>query len=430
MRGHKGYLEEKIMSTKSFFDRHFTRRDAMRLGLYGLGVTAGLPSLFRDMATALAAPEQSDAKTGERILVVVELSGGNDGVNTLVPFGDDAYYRQRPTIGIPATQVRKIDDHFGFHPSLAGFERLYKDGKLAVVHGCGYEKPSLSHFESMGFWHTGAPNAGEPLGWIGRIADAMDPAIQRNYIVNIATAQSLAVRSGKHSPLVFYDPERFMRSGVYQEQEMFQRFGRSRETNNASLNFLSAIAANATDSAGFVRQAWAEYKTPIDYGASSAALGLDLRKVAALINASMPTRLYYVSYAGNAFDTHVYQSDVHARLLIYTADALRAFMDDVKRIGRGADVTVVVFTEFGRRVPENTSKGTDHGTATPMFVIADKVKGGLYGTPPGLTNLDDGNLIYTTDFRRVYATMIKEWLGYSDTATLLRGEFPTLDMFA
>ncbi len=417
------------MPKKSFFNQPVSRRDALRLGMYGLGVTAGLPAFFRNTATALAANEQNTAKAGERILVVVELSGGNDGVNTIVPFGDDAYYRQRPTIGIPAAKVRKIDDHFGFHPSLAGFERLYKDGKFAVVHGCGYEKPSLSHFESMGFWHTGAPNAGEPFGWLGRVADAMDPAGQRNYLVNIATAQSLAVRSGNHSPLVFYDPERFMRSGEYQQQDMFQRFGRSRETNNASLNFLSAIAANANDSAGFVRQAWADYKTPVDYGAASAGLGLDLRKVAALIKADMPTRLYYVSYAGNPFDTHVYQSDVHARLLIYTSDALRAFMEDVKRIGRGSDVAVMVFTEFGRRVPENTSKGTDHGTATPMFVIGEKVKGGLYGTPLSLTNLDDGNLLYTTDFRRVYASMIKEWLGYEDTASLLRGDFQPFGMF-
>lgn len=420
------------MSIPSFFDRSFTRRDAVRLGLYGLGVTAGLPRFFSGTTTALAAADQNGAKAGaaERILVVVELSGGNDGLNTIVPFADDAYYRHRPTIGIPAAQVRKIDGHCGFHPSMAGFERLYKDGKLAIVHGCGYEKPSLSHFESMGFWHTGVPNAGETLGWVGRAADGMDPEGRRNYIVNIATAQSLAVRSSKHSPLVFYDPERFLRSGVYQEQPLFQRFGHARETGNTPLDFLIAVAANATDSAAFVRQAWAEYKTPVDYGVSSAGLGLDLRKVAALIKAGIPTRLYYVSYVGNPFDTHVYQSDVHARLLIYTADALRAFIEDVKRIGRGAEVAVMVFTEFGRRVPENTSKGTDHGTATPMFVIGENVKGGQYGKPPSLTDLDDGNLIYTTDFRRVYATMIKEWLGHDDTASLLKGEFQTLGMFA
>jgi uncharacterized protein (DUF1501 family) len=257
----------------------------------------------------------------------------------------------------------------------------------------------------------------------------MNPEGQRNYITNIATTQSLAVRSGKHTPLVFYDPERFSRSGVYEEQSFFERFGRARPTGNASLDFLTTVAANATDSAAFVRQAWAEYKTPVDYGASAAGLGLDLRKVAALIKAGMPTHLYYVSYAGNPFDTHVYQADVHARLLIYTADALRAFMEDLKRIGRSADVAVMVFTEFGRRVPENTSKGTDHGTATPMFVIGETVKGGQYGEPPSLTTLADGNLKYTTDFRRVYATLIKEWLRYSDTTSLLKGEFQTLDMF-
>jgi len=420
------------MSQQSPLDRNFTRREALRLGLYGLGISAGLPVLFRNTGDALAAADQNGAETmpAERILVVVELSGGNDGLNTIVPFADDAYYRQRPTIGIPAAKVRRIDDHFGFHPSMAGFERLYKDGKLAVVHGCGYEKPSLSHFESMGFWHTGVPNAGETLGWVGRVADARNPQGRRNYIVNIATAQSLAVRSGKHTPLVFHDPERFSRSGVYEEQPFFERFGRARETGNASLDFLTTVAANATDSATFVRQAWAEYKTPVDYGASAAGLGLDLRKVAALIKAEMPTRLYYVNYAGNPFDTHVYQADVHARLLIYTADALRAFMEDVKRIGRSTDVAMMVFTEFGRRVPENTSKGTDHGTATPMFVIGDAVKGGQYGEPPSLTNLDDGNLKYTTDFRRVYATMIKEWLKYSDTVSLLKGEFNTLGIFA
>src|SRR5215471_6636319 len=246
------------MATKSFFDRQFTRRDAVRLGLYGLGVTAGLPRFFQHTASALAAEDQSDAKArvSNRILVVVELTGGNDGLNTIIPFGDDAYYRNRPTIGIPAAKVRKIDDHFGFHPSMAGFERLYKDGKLAVVHGCGYEKPSLSHFESMGFWHTGVPNGGDPLGWVGRVADAMDPAGQRNYIVNIATSQSIAVRSAKHSPLAFYDPEHFLRSGVYQQQPIFQQFGQAKDTGNASLDFLNTIAANATDSAAFVRQAW------------------------------------------------------------------------------------------------------------------------------------------------------------------------------
>lgn len=407
--------------------RLFTRRQALRVGAYGLGL--GLGALHRPLTAWADAPRPSSTHP-ERILVVVELSGGNDGLNTVVPYGDDRYYQLRPTLGIPAKSLRTIDEHFGFHPALFGFERLYRDGKLAVVHGCGYDKPILSHFSSMGFWHTGIPHTGEKLGWLGRLADALDPEVSRNYLVNIATAQSLAVRSRRHSPLVFYDPESFSRKGVYQQQPVFQRLSRGRATPNASLAFLNGLVENATHSAAFVRQAWADYDSPVDYGARSAGLGLDLRKVAALINADMPARLYYVSYAGNVFDTHVHQLDLHARLLTYSADALRAFIDDLGRLGRGKDVTVMVFTEFGRRVPENASKGTDHGTATPVFVLGDSVRGGLYGSPPSLTELDDGNLHYTTDFRRVYATLIKEWLGYPDPAALLRGEFETFGMFA
>src|SRR6185436_15094608 len=189
---------------------------------------------------------------------------------------------------------------------------------------------------------------------------------------------------------------------------------------NSTLEFLASTAQNATESSDFVRQASAGYRTPVDYG-QGGGLGGNLQRVAALIAAGMPTRLYYVTYSGNSFDTHVQQVDLHSRLLMYTADAVRGFIDDVKRLGRGDDVAVMIFTEFGRRVEENGSLGTDHGTATPMFIVGKGVKGGLYGRPPSLTDLDDGNLKMTTDFRRVYATMIKEWLGVADTATILKG---------
>jgi uncharacterized protein (DUF1501 family) len=164
----------------------------------------------------------------------------------------------------------------------------------------------------------------------------------------------------------------------------------------------------------------------VDYGIG---FGGGLRRVAALIAGGMPTRLYYVSRQGG-FDTHVQQADIHSRLLMYTADAVRAFMEDVKRLGRANDVAVMIFTEFGRRVEENGSLGTDHGTATPMFIIGQGVKGGLYGKHPSLTDLDDGNLKMTTDFRSVYATMIKEWLGYDNTQALLKGRFEPLGVFA
>ena len=416
--------------------RHLTgcgcsRRDFLRKGLYGVGVAAGLPVLLERTTAALTAQALAGTSVEahrERIMVVVELSGGNDGLNTVVPTGDDEYYRVRPNLGIPATQAIPIADGFGFHPSLLGFERLYKDGMMAVVHGCGYDNPSLSHFSSMGYWHSGVPNGGEQLGWVGRVADnAYDHDAQGNIIVNIGTRQSPAVQARYHQPLVFNDPRSFRRVGSDAEKQAIEGL-RADSPDNPALAFLAATATNAVRSSQFVREAAAGYSTPIDYGIGG--LSPQLRRVAALINAEMPTRLYYVSYQGNSFDTHVHQADPHARLLAYTADAVRGFVEDLKRIGRASDVAIVMFTEFGRRVEENASLGTDHGTATPMFVIGAGVTGGLYGRHPSLTDLDDGNLKMTTDFRRVYATMIEEWLGFSDTQSILRGSFQPLGLFA
>jgi uncharacterized protein (DUF1501 family) len=411
---------------------HCSRRDFLIRGLYGIGVGGALPFVLSRTSAALAAQAlqgTSVEKHGERILVVIELSGGNDGLNTVVPFSDAAYYRARPNLGIPEKQTINVNGSFGFHPSMVGFERLYKDGLMAVVHGCGYDHPSLSHFSSMGFWHTGVPNGGEPLGWLGRLADAGYDSAAHNTIVNLGNSQSLAVRSRRHSPLVFDDPARFRREGTEAEKLALVELSRARTTRNSTLEFLASTAQNATESSDFVRQASASYRTPVDYGIGG-GLGGNLQRVAALIAAGMRTRLYYVTYAGNSFDTHVQQADLHSRLLMYTADAVRGFMEDMKRIGRGGDVAVMMFTEFGRRVEENGSLGTDHGTATPMFVIGRAVRGGFYGQHPSLTDLDDGNMKMTTDFRRVYATVIKEWLGYDDTQAVLKGNFDTLGVFA
>jgi uncharacterized protein (DUF1501 family) len=408
-----------------------SRRDFLTRGLYGLGVGATLPLVLSRTSAALAAQAlegTSIERHPERILVAIELSGGNDGLNTVVPYGDPAYYRARPKLGIPERELLKAANGFGFHPSMVGFERLYKDGRLAVVHGCGYDHPSLSHFSSMGFWHTGVPNGGEPLGWLGRVADANYPPSTRNVIVNVGSSQSLAVRSRLHSPLVFQDPSRFRREGTDVEKQAMSALTHTGPTTNTTLEFLASTAENAEQSSDFVRQATGGYRTPVDYGQGGGLAG-NLQRVAALIAAGIPTRLFYVTYAGNSFDTHVQQADLHSRLLMYTADAVRGFMDDLERLGRADQVAVVIFTEFGRRVEENGSLGTDHGTATPMFVIGKGVKGGFYGRHPSLTDLDDGNLKMTTDFRSVYATMIKEWLGYGDTPAVLKGTFPTLGMF-
>ena len=198
-----------------------TRRQLLKAGLYGIGAGAAgslhVSSLFARTAEATA----SQSTDNGRIFVVLELSGGNDGLNTLVHYGDDAYYRLRPNIGLPADSLRKIDDHFGFNPGVVGFERLYKEGKMAVIHGCGYENPSFSHFSSMAYWHTAAPNSGEEYGWVGRLADSMAPGGAPNFLMNIDTRQSLAVRSREHTPVVFDDPNKFAREGFYQENVLF-----------------------------------------------------------------------------------------------------------------------------------------------------------------------------------------------------------------
>ncbi len=384
-------------------------------GLAGLG-----------LGTALPFGNPSFAADNKRILVVVELTGANDGFNTLVPYADDTYYRLRPKIGMRPNKLRKIDDHYGFNPGMAGFERLFKEGQMAVVHGCGYDNPSYSHFTSAAYWHTGVPNGGEPYGWLGRLADAIDPQLTPNFLVNIDERQSLAVRAAKHVPVVFDDPERFGRKGLYQSRPLIDTdMGSGVASGNASQQFLEEVAQSARQASAQVRTAWRNYKTPVDYG----ILPMDLPKVAAMINAQLPTRIYQTAYRHNAFDTHVHQAEQHQRLLTYVSDGVSGFMQDMKRIGRDKDVTVMVYSEFGRRAAENTSLGTDHGTANQVYLVGQALKGGHYGQAPSLSDLNaDGNVQHTTDFRRVYATLMSSWMG-ADSQALLNGKFEALPVF-
>ncbi|MSQ65827.1 MAG: DUF1501 domain-containing protein [Limnohabitans sp.] len=381
------------------------------------------------MSLSTALPLNARAKPADdnRILVVVELTGANDGFNTLVPYGDDNYYKLRPNLGIRANKLRKIDDMHGFSPGMAGFERLYKNGQMAVVHGCGYDNPSYSHFTSAAYWHTGAPNGGEPYGWLGRLADAIDPQLTPNFLINIDERQSLAVRAARHVPVVFDDPERFGRKGLYQSRALLDKgTGDTADSGNASEQFLEDVAQSARQASVQVRQSWNNYKTPIDYG----ILSMDLPKVAAMIHARLPSRIYHTAYRHNAFDTHVHQGELHQRLLTYVSDGIAGFMQDLKRIGRDKDVTLMVYSEFGRRPAENTSLGTDHGTANHVYLIGQPVKGGHYGQAPDFTRLNaEGNVYPTVDFRRVYATVMQQWMG-ADSAALLNGKFETLPVFS
>ena len=279
----------------------------------------------------------------------------------------------------------------------------------------------------MAYWHTAAPNSGEEYGWMGRLADGLDSRRTPNFVVNIGETQSLAVRSRDHTPVVFDDPDKFARQAFVQEKPVFEHVVDPSGDANPSRAYLQEVARSARDASALVREAWAHYRSPVDYG----IVPLDLPKVAALIAAGLPTRLYYTAFRHNAFDTHVHQADLHARLLTYASDAVAGFLRDMERLGRADRVVVMIFSEFGRRVPENTSLGTDHGTANLMFVVGKPVRGGHYGERPSLSALDAGdNLVYTTDFRRVYATVIDGWLGYRKTGELLRGRFEPFPIFA
>jgi uncharacterized protein (DUF1501 family) len=396
-----------------------------RRRLLANGLAAGLSGSL--MSSGFAQPSaQSEARSKNHLLVVFELSGGNDGLNTIVPYGDDAYYRLRPTLGISQSKLRKIDERFGFHPAMAGFERLYKDGHMAIVHGCGYDQPSFSHFQSMAWWQTATPNSGNSTGWIGRLADSLYLPGTPTPVVNIDSAQSLAVAGIKHTPLVFENPNALVRQGDASGQPLLIATAPNESHIAEDLSFLRANARSATEGAQAIGEAIARYKTPVDYG----IVPTQLPKVAALIAAKHSARIFYASYRNNAFDTHVQQSDLHSRLLTYTSDAISAFFKDIQRLGRAEDCTMVVFSEFGRRPKENNNSGTDHGTAGPMFVIGSKVKGGLYGSPVDLEKLNaTDNLSHTVDFRRVYASVIEEWMGGNSKAVLNR-EFETMKLFS
>jgi uncharacterized protein (DUF1501 family) len=399
--------------------RQFNRRDFIRQ--LGTGMAAS-PLAFSPFGRALAA---STAQEDGRILVVFELSGGNDGLNTVVPYTNDHYYRHRPTLGIKPDKLLKLDDTWGLNPGMLGFKRLWDAGELGIVHGCGYDTPSFSHFTSMAYWHTAAPNSGNDYGWVGRLADELHPTPVPGMIVNVDTVQSLAVKSRLHTPVVFDEPDRFQRNGFYESAALLGASARDAH-GNAGLAYLNAVAASARDSSAQVREAWHAYRSPVDYG----IVPLQLPKIAACIAAGMPSRLYYAAFRNNAFDTHVQQADLHQRLLTYAADALHGFMRDLERIGAADRVTVLVFSEFGRRVPENANLGTDHGTANVIFVMGKSIQAGHHGSPPALDALNaDDNLAHTTDFRRVYASVIDGWLAPGLASRVLGGDFTPLKLY-
>ena len=247
-------------------DRACTRRDFVRKGLYGIGATAALPAFLRHTATAVAAQALGGGQETHpnRIMVVLELTGGNDGLNTVVPYSNDEYYKARPSLGIPARTVIEIDDELGFNPQLRGLNRLYEEGRVAIINGCGYPNPSFSHFTSLDYWHSASPNAPRQEGWVGLTADAVRPTLQENFIVNVGTEMKNAVRARVHAPVVFSDPEMFRRQGSDTALMAAEELGQQMpDASRQVLGFIESISRNAATGSALVREAVSNYSTTV-----------------------------------------------------------------------------------------------------------------------------------------------------------------------
>jgi uncharacterized protein (DUF1501 family) len=411
-----------------------TRRQFLRQGLTLVGAGATVPGFIDQTALALAGPDGARAVKSQpgvpddRILVVVQMAGGNDGLNTVIPFGHDIYRKSRPKLAIPADEVLRINDDLGFHPQAAGLKSLYDDGLLAVVQGVGYPNANRSHFKSTDIWETASPEGRMHTGWIGRYFDhecaGSDPCPPQRGVALKAEAP-LAMQGEAFRGVTFTNPQSLQWRRERQEVmfDAFKKLG-APESNApmTELAYLRRTALDARLSATEIRAA-SRGEAQVNYPQFPFAQAL--RNVGRMIASEMPTRIYYVSMGG--FDTHSGQTPRHRQLMTQLAGSLRAFISDLADQGNLDRVVVMTFSEFGRRVTENASGGTDHGEAAPMFLIGTKVAAGVHGTHPDLENLHRGDLAFNLDFRRVYASVLGDWLE-ADAGKLLGRKFDPLKL--
>jgi len=421
-----------------------TRRDFLRTTVLGSALSWTVPVFLADTFAALqsqAADTATQVVTGKdsTILVVLQMAGGNDGINTVVPYANDFYHRARPKLSLSAQQVLSLNDEVGFHEALTGFKTLYDSGNLAVVQGVGYPNPNRSHFRSTEIWQTASDSARvEKYGWLGRYFDndcaGCDPAIA----VTIGNQLPEALFAKTPKGICFNNPNnyRFMsydhaKAGDTNSTEMvYERMNAADmsapaadEVSGGSIGslpagmpmqggsaaeFIERTALDAQISSEKVRDIAARVQNQATYPASQ--LGNSLKLVAKLIGGGMATRVYYVSQGG--YDTHTNQLATQQRLLRELGDSVQAFVEDLKAQGNLSRVLVMTFSEFGRRVAENANGGTDHGAAAPLFIVGNKVKAGLSGKYPSLAPQDlfQGDVKYTVDFRSVYAGVLENWL--------------------
>src|ERR1700719_130650 len=434
-----------------------TRRKFLRTSMLGAAATWTLPVFLEKTffaLDALAADAATQVVTGKdgTILVVLQMAGGNDGLNMVVPYADDAYHVARPQLRFTPDQILKIDNHIALNPKLIGLKSLYDEGHAAIVQGVGCPNPTRSHFRSTEIWQT-ASDADRTVsdGWLGRYFDnccaGADPTV--GVAIGEETPQAFAAK--KPTGVTCSRPEQFRfrasepGNGQMSAEEMFFRqlneTGGSEESGIAAsnaggsigaisgktkndlstLDFLQRTALDVQLSSDKILAIARKYKSTVPYPQGQLAASLNI--VPRMIACGLPTRVYYASQGG--FDTHAGQMNTHERLMGDFNDAIGAFVADLKQQGNFDRVLLMTFSEFGRRVAENANGGTDHGAAAPMFVLGGAVKPGMFGKYPSLTDLDRGDLKFNTDFRSVYGTVLDQWLKAPSQVVLGR-KFPAL----
>jgi uncharacterized protein (DUF1501 family) len=447
-----------------------TRREFLRRTVLGSALTWTVPAFLADTFSALqaqAADSATQITTGKdsTILVVLQMAGGNDGLNTVVPYANDFYHQARPRIGLTADKIIKVTDEIGFHGALGGFKSLYDSGNLAVVQGVGYPNPNRSHFRSTEIWQTASDSDRvEKNGWIGRYFDNACPGADPAVGVTIGSQLPEAFFAAKPKGICFSNPQnyRFMSNGG-ETEESYKKLnelemsgsapsgGSSMTSDDGSgavatdnsggsigmlpagmpmtggraIDFINRTALDAQHSSDEIRGIAARVQNQAVYPASP--LANSLKMVAKLIGGGLPTRIYYVSQGG--YDTHTNQIPTQQRLLQDLGDSTKAFVEDMKAQGNMQRVMVMTFSEFGRRVSDNANGGTDHGAAAPMFIVGNKVKAGLLGHYPSLAPQDlfQGDIKYNVDFRSVYAGVLESWLK-TKSAPILGRQFTPMQL--
>ena len=383
-----------------------------------------IPNFLKAFEKQNLGQNQSTDKT----LVVIQLSGGNDGLNTVVPYRNDIYYKARPNIAIPSEKVLKLNDEVGLNPAMESLRGLYDDGLVNIINNVGYPNPDRSHFRSMDIWQT-ASDSTEYLntGWIGRYLDAKCVGNCVPYqALEIDDTLSLSMKGAKVKALSVQDPEKLYKQV---SANFINKIAQNKAVNeHDNVAYLYKTLAETASSAEFLhtKQHAAQkiYKSTNQY--PQGELGQRLKTISELIVSGMPTNIYYVSISG--FDTHFNQVNQQERLLKNYADSLSVFVNDLKKNNKFKDVAIMTFSEFGRRVKQNASGGTDHGTANNVFLISDNLKRPkVLNEAPNLTDLDDGDLKFSIDFRQIYASLLQDWLKTNDNAILSKS-FQSLNL--